>query len=109
MRYLRIVLTFVFGLAMIGPEAHACPIHDQTPGGAHHQHSSNHQRAHCTCPQTCCPAAVSVSLPTRPVAWTAAPSPVIALDPEVVQPRILPSRARFLPFALAPPPPRVVA
>jgi len=77
MRVLRIVLTLVFGLVVAGPETHACPVHDQMPTHAHHQHSSSqHQRAHCTCPQTCCPAAVSVSLPARVAQWTAAPSPV---------------------------------
>lgn len=99
---LRIALTLVFGLVMIGPEAHACPVHDQTP--VHHQHSSSkHQRAHCTCPQACCPAAVSVSLPTRVANWTAAPLPVVIVDLEVAHPRILPPRPRLLPFGLAPP------
>ena len=99
---LRIALTLVFGLVMVGPEAHACPIHDQTP--AHHQHSSgHHQRAHCTCPQACCPAGVGVSLPTHVGVWTAVPSPVIALELESAHPAILPPRLRLLPFALAPP------
>jgi len=102
MRFVRIVLALVFGLAMVGPEAHACPIHDQGP--THHQHSSSqHQRAHCTCPQACCPAGVSVSLPMQVATWTGAPLAVVAVDLQVVHPRILPSRTHLLPFALAPP------
>jgi hypothetical protein len=104
MRSLRIVLTLVFGLAMVGPEAHACPIHDQAPAGAHHQHSSsNHQRAHCTCPQACCPAGVTVSMPATVSTWSAVPLPVIAVDVDADRATVLPSRKRFLPFALAPP------
>jgi hypothetical protein len=104
MRYLRIVLTLVFGLAMVGPEAHACPIHDEGPTPTHHQHSSsNHQRAHCTCPQACCPAGVSVSLPMLVATWTVAGRPVVAVSLEVVQARVFPARPRLLPFGLAPP------
>src|SRR6185436_4736829 len=79
MRPLRLLLVLVFGLAMVGPETHACPIHDQGP--THHQHSSSqHQRAHCTCPQACCPAGVSVSIPTPTASWTADPLPVVLVD-----------------------------
>jgi hypothetical protein len=104
MRYLRIVLTLVFGLVMAGPEAHACPVHDGTPAAAHHHTSGQHkQNAHCTCPQACCPVNVAVAIPATAPSWTAAPLPVVAIDLEVMQLHVLPSRARLLPFALAPP------
>ena len=102
MRYIRIVLALIFGLAMAGPETHACPVHSATP--AHHQDGGGHQKAgHCTCPQACCPAGVAVSIPTTTSSWSAAPLPVIAVDIDRVRPGSLPSRKRFLPFALAPP------
>jgi len=102
MRYIRIVLALIFGLAMAGPETHACPVHSATP--AHHQDSGGHQKAgHCTCPQACCPAGASVSIPKTTSNWSASPLPVIAVDIDRARPGLLPSRKRFLPFALAPP------
>jgi hypothetical protein len=103
MRYVRIVLALVFGLAMVGPETHACPIHSAT-APAHHQDGGSHQKAgHCTCPQACCPTAVSVSIPTTVAKWSAAPRPVVVIVLETAQPSQLPARKRLLPFATAPP------
>jgi hypothetical protein len=101
MRFLRIVLALAFGLAMAGPETHACPVHSAAP--VHHQDGSHHKASHCTCPQACCPAGVSVSIPTTASTWTAAPLPLVVADVETVHPHFLPSRKRLLPFALAPP------
>ncbi len=103
MRMLRIVLTVVFGLAVAGPETHACPVHSPAPVSSHHQ--GNHQpgKGHCTCPQACCPAGVSVSLPMQVASWTAAPRPVVAVNLEAARPQQLPTRKRLLPFALPPP------
>jgi hypothetical protein len=102
MRFLRVVLALAFGLAMAGPETHACPVHSAAP--AHHQDGGHQQKAgHCTCPQACCPAGVAVSIPTTVSTWSAAPLPVIAVDVDADRATVLPSRKRFLPFALAPP------
>jgi len=103
MRFVRVVLALVFGLAMAGPETHACPVHSAAP--AHHQDGGGHQQkaGHCTCPQACCPAGVSVSIPTTTANWTAAPLPVVVIDVEASRPLLLPSREHLLPFALAPP------
>jgi hypothetical protein len=101
MRFLRIVLTLVFGLAMAGPEAHACPVHSAP---AHHQDGSGHHKgSHCTCPQACCPASVSVSIPTPISTWAATSAPVVTVELEASRPYSLPARKRLLPFALAPP------
>jgi hypothetical protein len=103
MRFLRVVLALVFGLAMAGPETHACPVHTAAP--AHHQDGGGgHQKtSHCTCPQACCPAGVSLSIPTTVSSWSAAPLPVIVVDVDADRSTVLPSRKRLLPFALAPP------
>jgi hypothetical protein len=102
MRFVRVVLALVFGLAMAGPETHACPVHSAAP--AHHQDGGHQQKAgHCTCPQVCCPAGVSVVIPTTVSSWSAAPLPVIAVDVDTDRSTVLPSRKRLLPFALAPP------
>jgi len=102
MRFLRVVLALAFGLAMAGPETHACPVHSAAP--AHHQDGGGHQKAgHCTCPQACCPTGVSVSIPLTTSTWTAVPLPVVVSDVEASRPQLLPSRKRLLPFALAPP------
>jgi len=102
MQPLRLVLTLVFGLAMVGPETHACPVHSAAP--AHHQDSGSHQKSsHCTCPQACCPAGVSVSIATPTASWTADPLPVVLVDVAASRPILLPAREHFLPFALAPP------
>jgi len=102
MRFLRVVLALVFGLAMAGPETHACPVHSATP--AHHQDGSHQQKAgHCTCPQACCPAGVAVSMPATTASWTAVSPPVVVVAVEASRPLLLPSRKHLLPFALAPP------
>jgi hypothetical protein len=108
MRFVRVVLALVFGLAMVGPETHACPIHSAAPAG--HQHATTgHQEsgtpsgAHCTCPQACCPSGVGLSLPATPVAWSLAAGPVIAVNNDAATPFFLPSRDFLLPFALGPP------
>jgi hypothetical protein len=102
MRFLRIVLVLVFGLAMAGPETHACPVHNAAP--AHHQDGGHQQKAgHCTCPQACCPASVGVPIPTTNSSWTAVPLPVAVVDVEASRSPLLPSRKHLLPLALAPP------
>jgi hypothetical protein len=103
MRFLRVVLALAFGLAMAGPETHACPVHSAAP--AHHQDGGGHQQkaGHCTCPQACCPAGVAVSIPTTTSSWTAVPLPVVVVDVETSRRPLPPSRKRLLPFALAPP------
>jgi hypothetical protein len=104
MRFLRVVLALVFGLAMAGPETHACPVHSAAP--AHHQDGGGggHQKAgHCTCPQACCPAGVSVSIPQATSSWTAIPLPAVGIDVEASRPLLLPARKHLLPLALAPP------
>jgi len=101
MRFIRIVLALTFGLAMAGPETHACPVHGAAP--VHHQDTSHQKSGHCTCPQACCPAGV-VAIQTRVATWTAAALPLVAVDLDASHPPLLPARKRFLPFALAPPP-----
>jgi len=99
---MRVVLALVFGLAMAGPETHACPVHSAAP--AHHQDGGHQQKAgHCTCPQACCPAGVAVSMPATTASWTAVPLPVVVVAVEASRPLLLPSRTHLLPFALAPP------
>jgi len=102
MRFLRVVLALVFGLAMAGPETHACPVHSAAP--AHHQDGGHQQKAgHCTCPQACCPAGVAVSMPTPTARWTAVPLPVVVFEVQASHPLLLPVRKHLLPLALAPP------
>lgn len=102
MRFLRVVLALVFGLAVAGPETHACPVHNAAP--AHHQDgTAHHKAAHCTCPQACCPAGVGVSLPTPAPTPTVVPSPVLVVEVAPAHFVYLPSRLHLLPFALAPP------
>jgi hypothetical protein len=102
MRFLRMVLALIFGLAIAGPETHACPVHSAAP--AHHQNSGHRQKAgHCTCPQACCPAGVAVSMPAPTASWTAVPLPLVAVHVDAARPLLPPSRQHLLPFALAPP------
>jgi len=101
---MRVVLALVFGLAMAGPETHACPVHDGNPAASHHHDGSSHRgAAHCTCPQACCPAGVAVSMPATTASWTAAPLPLVVVVVEAARPPLLPSPKHVLPFALAPP------
>ena len=106
MRFLRVVLALVFGLAIAGPETHACPVHSApaAPTPAHHQDGGHQQKgAHCTCPQACCPAGVAVSMPTTTPRWIAVAQPIVVVGVEASRPLLLPSRKHALPFALAPP------
>jgi hypothetical protein len=104
MRFLRVVLALAFGLAMAGPESHACPVHSAAPPPAHHQDGGHQQKgAHCTCPQACCPAGVAVSMPTTTARWIAVPRPLVVARVEASRPLLLPSRKHVLPLALAPP------
>lgn len=111
MRALRVFFVLVFGLAMVGPEAHHCPVHDQhAPAPAHHQTSGEHQQQSqhlCTCPQACCPVSVAVTLPQPIVSWTLTPSAtlvVVAESPSAVD---LAPRKHLQPLAHAPPIARV--
>jgi len=104
MRFVRVVLALAFGLAMAGPETHACPVHSAAP--AHHQDGGHQQKAgHCTCPQACCPAGVAVSMPATTASWTAVALPVLVVEVATSRPILLPARKHLLPFALAPPQP----
>src|SRR5262245_6930 len=106
MRFVRVVLALVFGLAMAGRETHVCPVHSAAP--AHHQGSHQQQsKAHCTCPQACCPATPPTALRPAAPLWRPAPARLRALDPDLLESFLLPSRKRVLPPALAPPPPVV--
>lgn len=110
MRSFRVVLAFMLGLAMAGPETHACPVHDAGPPGAHDHDGGHHQKAgQCTCPQVCCPATAPAPLPATTSSWTAAPAPILISGATPAPAGFLPSREHLLPFALAPPPPPPVA
>jgi len=93
MRFPRVVLALVFGLAMAGPDTQAC----------NHHGSAHHKQTHSTLPQACCPADVRVSIPTPPSSWTAVPLAIVVVDADPVYLPVLPARRRLLPFALAPP------
>jgi hypothetical protein len=95
MRFLRVVLALVFGLAMASPEQPSCTHHQD--GAAHHK------AAHTTAAQACCPASVSPSVPHLAASWVAAPPPVLVVDVDLSSPGVIPIRKRLLPFALAPP------
>jgi hypothetical protein len=106
MRVVRVVLALVFGLAVAGPETHACPVHSAPPPNAsHHQDAGNghHETALCTCPQACCPSGVSLSVPVSPSGWSSLAAPVLAVDLSAASSSFLPSRTHLLPFALGPP------
>ncbi|HYX82762.1 MAG TPA: hypothetical protein VE714_10245 [Gemmatimonadales bacterium] len=109
MRLARILLAMVLGLALAGPEAHQCPVHDQH-GIAQHGSSRNHHhhdeqpKGHCTCPQPCCPGGVAVALPAAASHWTAVALPTVVISFEAIGAQLLPVRKHLLPFAQAPPP-----
>jgi hypothetical protein len=106
MRFVRVVLALVFGLAVAGPETHACPVHSAPPPKASHHQDAGHghqETGHCTCPQACCPSGVSLSLPLPSSGWSAVAAPVVAIDLSSAPPSFLPSRTHLLPFALGPP------
>ncbi|HET8713763.1 MAG TPA: hypothetical protein VFM23_08805 [Gemmatimonadales bacterium] len=104
MRFARVLIALLFGLAVAGPETHACPVHSASPG--HHQDAggSHHSKGLCTCPQACCPSAVSVSLPAPQLGWTASLGPILMVSLDNRHDVVLPSRTHLLPFALPPPP-----
>jgi len=103
MRCLRVILALVFGLAVAGPEAHACPVHSATHAPAHHQDAGGHQKTpHCTCPQPCCPTALGAVLPAS-AARLVVSGTVFAVDYAAAPAALLPSRAHVLPFAIGPP------
>ncbi|HLZ44057.1 MAG TPA: hypothetical protein VKQ05_00085 [Gemmatimonadales bacterium] len=99
MRFSRVVLALVFGLAMAGPESHASAAHLKPI----HHHGGHQPGSHADCPQACCPPCVSVSLPTPIPSWSAAPAALMLIGIDVATRGVLPARARLLPFALAPP------
>jgi len=103
-------LALWFGLALLGPQAHQCPVHDGVPGSTaahvsgHTSHDAPKSHEHCSCPQACCPAGVTVALPAAVVRWTPAAAPIANAVPALRR-AILPAAPRYLlPFALAPPP-----
>ena len=108
-RVLSAALALWFSLAMVGPQAHQCPLHDAPVAAAaahasgHASHDAPKSHQHCSCPQACCPAGVAVALPTVAPRWTSAPAPVVVAA--VALPRLVVPLAprHLLPFALAPP------
>ena len=108
-RLLSASLALWFGLAMVGPEVHQCPLHDVVPAPAaaahagHASHDAPKGHEHCSCPQACCPAGVALALPTVTGRWIATSTPVVVAA--VAFPRVVLPRAprHLLPFALAPP------
>src|ERR1700752_692565 len=104
MRFARVVLALVFGLAMAGPETHACPVDSATPAPQHHDSGDNHQgAAHCTCPQACCPPGVHGVLAPSTTTWQAATGSILAATTDRATSVLLPRRKHVLPLALAPP------
>lgn len=102
-------LALWFGLAMVGPEVHQCPLHDVPTAPAavahtgHASHDAPQGHQHCSCPQACCSVGVGVALPGTSVRWTAAVPPVATIAP-VLYRVVLPTAPRhLLPFATAPP------
>jgi hypothetical protein len=108
-------LALWFGLAMVGPEVHQCPLHDVAAATSHAGHAGHaatppdapgapagrHQ--HCTCPQACCPVGVGVAMPAPLLRWTVAAVRVIDAIAALHRAALPGSPAHFLPFALAPP------
>jgi hypothetical protein len=108
-RILAASLALWFGLAMVGPEVHQCPLHDVPTapaaathaGHASHDAPQNHQ--HCTCPQACCPVGVGIALPRTSFRWTAVATPVVTFAPAVYRVVLPTAPDHLLPFATAPP------
>jgi hypothetical protein len=105
MRFVRVLVALVFGLAMAGPETHACPVHSAAPPlGSHHQQSGDHQQtAHCTCPQACCPSAVSAHALASSVTWTVPALPQRFADADSPVSFYVVAIEHAHPFALGPP------
>lgn len=116
-RLLSASLALWFGLVMIVPEVHHCPLHDVAPGTAptaahasgHTSHDAPKGHEHCSCPQICSAGGAGVALPGTSLRWTTVAAPVAEGAPvlyRVVVPR---APRHLLPFALAPPPPHAFA
>src|SRR5258705_12184013 len=108
-RLLSASLALWFGLALLGPQAHQCPVHDGVPASTaahastHTSHDAPKSHEHCSCPQACCPTWVAVGLPAVTAGWTAAPAPVVVQTPAVHRVVLPPPPRPLLPFATAPP------
>lgn len=110
-RLLGVALALAFGIAMAGPEAHQCPVHDSHSSSAstaahHDASSSQHQETsqkHCTCPQACCPVGAVVALPATTALWIAAPQTTYAVTLIHHEPALPGAPKHLLHSALAPP------
>jgi len=114
-RLLGAALALWFGLAMVGPEVHQCPLHDVAAAASHASHTGHaaaphnspgepaggHQ--HCTCPQACCPVGAGVAMPPPLLRWTVAAARVIDAIAAPQRAALPGAPAHLLPFALAPP------
>ena len=114
LRGAALLLALSFGLAMVGPDAHQCSVHDQpaTAAGApsHATHApvshDTHQgggHQHCTCPQACCPIGIGVALMPTSVRLVPALAPVWHDAPVFALAVPRGAAPHLLPFALAPP------
>lgn len=117
MRFVRLALALAFGLAMVGPETHNCPVHDATTplavvhvhaahqdAPAPHQQNPDASQDHCSCPQAGCSVGVGVALlPAASQTSSVAASPVVGLARKPVPAALPGAPDYFLPFALAPP------
>jgi len=108
-RLLSTTLALWFGLVMVGPQVHQCPLHDvpTAPTAAHTSGHASHDgsasREHCSCPQACCPTGVGAALPAPTGRLTTVAAPVTITAPTFYR-LVPPTAPRYLlPFALAPP------
>ena len=108
-RVLSTTLALWFGLVMVGPQVHQCPLHDvpTAPTAAHNSGHTSHDapasHEHCSCPQACCPTGMGVALPAASVRLAVEVAPIVSAVPTLHR-VVLPSAPRYLlPFALAPP------
>jgi len=110
-RFLAASLALWFGLAMVGPEVHQCPLHDvaspTAPATATHaghtSHDAPQQHQHCSCPQACSAVGVGVALPGTSPRWTATAAPVATTAPVLYRVALPTAPRHLLPFATAPP------
>jgi len=106
-------LALWFGLAMVGPQVHQCPLHDVAPATAaavahasgHASHDAPKGHEHCSCPQVCCAVGAGVALPGTSFQWTTIAAPVTTAVPVLYRVVLPPAPHHLLPFALAPPQP----
>lgn len=108
-RLLGATLALWFGLVMVGPQVHQCPLHDlpTAPAAAHTSGHTSHDapasHGHCSCPQACCPTGIGVALPAASPRLVAIVAPIATTVPTPHR-VVLPGAPRYLlPFALAPP------